>query len=255
MASGNGTQHGDWDAQREQLSAYLDGELEAEERMALEAHLVGCAACQLALAELRQTRKLLRALPQPALPRSFTLPVPEAAHASGARAATTPRPARSGQWVARAAQWMGGIAAAAGLVLLLGGALAAGSPPSTGGAASGNFAPGLARQPGGTSSQDGTATHAPQVGVGSGATRTPQSSPSPSTTTPAVTVTQTPPANGTTTPLTRHAYGMNNAPAVPLAEAGAGLTGAGIVLLAGGTVARRRRRHSRRRGDGRATRG
>lgn len=37
-------------------------------------HLHNCAQCQHELAELKATVKLLRTLPQPALPRSFTLP-------------------------------------------------------------------------------------------------------------------------------------------------------------------------------------
>ena len=37
-------------------------------------HLASCQQCQQELAELRQTVNLLRALPQPALPRSFVLP-------------------------------------------------------------------------------------------------------------------------------------------------------------------------------------
>lgn len=253
MTSGNGTQHGDWDTQREQLSAYLDGELEAEERQRLEAHLMACADCQRELAELRQTRQLLRALPAPALPRSFTLPVPEAAPARDTRAAAvSSRRARSGEWVARAAQWVGGIAAAVGLMLLLGAALAAGGSHSLGGAASGYSVPSTARPPVGASSADGSATHAPEIGVGSGATRTPPSSPS--SPAPAVTATQMPPSAGSGDERLQHPYGLSNAPAAPLA--GAGLMGGGIVLLAGGTVARRRsRRRNRRHGDGRNTRG
>ena len=59
----------------EQLSALLDNQLspdEAEE--SYQAHLQTCEQCQQELDELRQTVRLLRALPQPPLPRSFTLP-------------------------------------------------------------------------------------------------------------------------------------------------------------------------------------
>jgi anti-sigma factor RsiW len=45
------TNHSDW---IERLSPYLDGELEASERSALEAHLGGCATCRGALDDLRQ---------------------------------------------------------------------------------------------------------------------------------------------------------------------------------------------------------
>src|SRR5260370_36626675 len=74
MNHGNDTSTAEWKRQREQLSAFLDGELSESERVALELHLAGCAACQRALGELRQVRALLRALPVPVLPRSFTLP-------------------------------------------------------------------------------------------------------------------------------------------------------------------------------------
>jgi Putative zinc-finger len=59
----------------EQLSALLDGEVLAEEKTREEAHLATCQRCQQELASLRRTVALLRALPQPALPRSFELPL------------------------------------------------------------------------------------------------------------------------------------------------------------------------------------
>ncbi len=58
----------------EQLSAYIDKQLSAQEQAAYAAHLQSCAQCQQALVGLQQTVALLRALPQPSLPRSFTLP-------------------------------------------------------------------------------------------------------------------------------------------------------------------------------------
>lgn len=57
----------------EQLSALLDNQPE-EAGEAYRRHLASCQQCQQELAELRQTVNLLRALPQPALPRSFVLP-------------------------------------------------------------------------------------------------------------------------------------------------------------------------------------
>lgn len=57
----------------EQLSAYLDDELSAEEQAHSEAHLQTCERCQQALAALRETATLLHMLPQPSLPRSFLL--------------------------------------------------------------------------------------------------------------------------------------------------------------------------------------
>lgn len=57
----------------EQLSALLDNQLE-ETGETYRGHLASCQQCQQELAELRQTVNLLRALPQPTLPRSFVLP-------------------------------------------------------------------------------------------------------------------------------------------------------------------------------------
>src|SRR5436305_6800440 len=60
----------------EQLSVALDGQLAAAEQAQLDAHLSTCEQCQQRLAALRHTVALLRALPQPVLPRSFELPIP-----------------------------------------------------------------------------------------------------------------------------------------------------------------------------------
>jgi hypothetical protein len=68
------TQHSDRHLTTEQLSALLDEQLFGEERAACEAHLRGCQQCRSQLADLRQTVALLHALPEPELPRSFTLP-------------------------------------------------------------------------------------------------------------------------------------------------------------------------------------
>jgi hypothetical protein len=60
----------------EQLSAYLDEQqLSAEEQSQLDVHLKTCERCQQELTDLRQTVALLHALPRPALPRSFVLPL------------------------------------------------------------------------------------------------------------------------------------------------------------------------------------
>ncbi|HKS68809.1 MAG TPA: zf-HC2 domain-containing protein, partial [Ktedonobacterales bacterium] len=74
MIGGNGREHADREVLRERLSAYLDGELAPGDDAALERHLATCAECRDELAGLREVRALLRALPQPALPRSFALP-------------------------------------------------------------------------------------------------------------------------------------------------------------------------------------
>lgn len=57
----------------EEISAYLDGELTSSEQDRLTQHLRSCSSCEQELHELRQTITLLKALPRPALPRTFTL--------------------------------------------------------------------------------------------------------------------------------------------------------------------------------------
>jgi len=52
------------DAIREQLSAYLDGELEAEEAEQVREHLASCEACRKELASLEELTGVLRALPR-----------------------------------------------------------------------------------------------------------------------------------------------------------------------------------------------
>jgi hypothetical protein len=79
-----------WEERREQLSALLDNELAAAERAELEAHLQSCATCRAELESLRRARALLRALPQPALPRSFLLPLEPATQPSADNLAEPP---------------------------------------------------------------------------------------------------------------------------------------------------------------------
>jgi len=67
--------HNDQHLATEQLSAFLDQHLSPEEQAAYKTHLQDCQQCQDALATLRQTVALLKALPQPELPRSFALPL------------------------------------------------------------------------------------------------------------------------------------------------------------------------------------
>lgn len=54
------------------LEAYLDGELNTERRLALEAHLPACPACLADLADRRTLHGWLDRLPPPALPATFT---------------------------------------------------------------------------------------------------------------------------------------------------------------------------------------
>jgi negative regulator of sigma E activity len=123
------SQH-DWERQRDQLSALLDNELDEQERAALTAHLPTCAECRAELESLRRTRALVRALPQPALPRSFALPLEAApvqelprpaAAASPARRHPSAPPARlsNRRRPLRTLQWISTIAAVLGIALLL----------------------------------------------------------------------------------------------------------------------------------------
>lgn len=60
----------------ERLSEYVDNRLSPRERATIEQHLADCATCRASLESLRWTIALVKQVPAPALPRSFTLPVP-----------------------------------------------------------------------------------------------------------------------------------------------------------------------------------
>jgi hypothetical protein len=77
---------------QELLSAYLDGELTAQEKAAVERHLRECAACRRDLLTMRQTVELLRGLPELPLPRNFILG-PAQVREGAARRPARPRPA------------------------------------------------------------------------------------------------------------------------------------------------------------------
>ena len=57
----------------EDLSAYVDGELDAASHARVEAHLDVCAACREAVSELGAVRQAMRELPRARAPRSFAL--------------------------------------------------------------------------------------------------------------------------------------------------------------------------------------
>jgi hypothetical protein len=59
----------------EELSAYLDHELDAAAEARVAEHLAGCAACRVQLDGLRETVHAVRALPMEAPTRTFTIPV------------------------------------------------------------------------------------------------------------------------------------------------------------------------------------
>ncbi len=58
---------------RDQLSAYIDGELDASAAERLERHLAECGRCRQEMEQLRATITALQELPAVELPRSFTL--------------------------------------------------------------------------------------------------------------------------------------------------------------------------------------
>lgn len=142
-----------------QLSAFIDGQLSPEEQAQSEAHLSNCEVCQQQLAELRQTVALLHALPQPPLPRSFTLPIAESAaiprvtRPARPLAPITPLPRRNGwpNYVTGAVRAVSTLAAVLGIVFLLSGLLgtvihgggSSASTTSSGGTSSGQNKGGL----------------------------------------------------------------------------------------------------------------
>ncbi len=231
----------DWERQREQLSAYLDGELSPAERAALERHLPTCAQCQTELAALRRVRATLAALPSPALPRSFALPrsvalptgAPGTTRATGLTTGTDGRSRRdvAAQVAAdrpgwyRASQWVGGIAASIGLVLLLGSALlgSLGGHPYAATSASGQ-APAISAAQTTRTPMDARSSP-PTQGQASGTAPT---TPTEVTPTPRTTVSSGPPPSGGA-----------ELPIGPLS--GAGLLAGGLALVVVGRVAKRRR--------------
>lgn len=232
MSSGFEEFHADWERQREALSALLDGELEQARRVPLERHLATCGQCRAEYNALGRTRALLRALPQPTLPRSFALPVEPAPNVRSIGDARTRR-AGSGAF-SRMAQRIGSLVAAAGLILLIGSWLTTASSP--------------------THSSSGAARYAPQSGS---AQTTRNTTGAPSHTMPAYagatggTVAGEPSAtpagasvSPTTTP-TRAATSPSNdsASSVPvLPITGAGLTVGGVLLVIAGRATKPRQR-------------
>ena len=103
---------------RDQLSAYVDGEVEGAAAQRLEKHLAGCDGCRLALEQLRATVAALHDLPEVQAPRSFTLSPERAAARRPLTGATAPlalgmRLAAAGVAVALAAVFvvdLGGLA-------------------------------------------------------------------------------------------------------------------------------------------------
>jgi anti-sigma factor RsiW len=87
----------------DELSAYLDHELDADATARVAEHVAGCADCQARLDGLRQTAYAIRALPMETPPRTFTIPA---------------KRRESSSWVP-VAGWIGGVAAAM-LIIVVG---------------------------------------------------------------------------------------------------------------------------------------
>ena len=58
----------------EELSAYLDHELDDGAKARVAEHVAGCADCKMRLDGLRQTAYAIRALPMETPPRTFIVP-------------------------------------------------------------------------------------------------------------------------------------------------------------------------------------
>src|SRR5882757_5212880 len=74
----------------ELLSAYLDGELSADERAAVEARLATDAAAQQLLHELRSVSQSVQALPTESVGRDVSEEIIRRAHESAPRPGTAP---------------------------------------------------------------------------------------------------------------------------------------------------------------------
>jgi len=114
----------------EELSAYLDHELDDDDKARVAEHVAGCADCQARLDGLRQTTYAIRALPMETPPRTFAIPAPRR---------------ESFRW-APVAGWIGGVAAAM-LIIILGVQhlpFQSGNPTSSTGTISGGLAQGAA---------------------------------------------------------------------------------------------------------------
>jgi hypothetical protein len=240
--SGDDRHPADWELQREQLSAYLDDELEPAERAALERHLPDCPRCQSELRELRELRGLLRALPVPALPRSFVLPADGPVPiplSHGSHSTSVAAPGRAARRGPRIAEWAGALAASLGLALLLGTALAShgassvlsGAAPASSRNTRVTAGASQTAQPGGTFSGQ-----TPSV---NGENPTPFAG-GPQAHTPSPTPTATPTGQGSGTPN----GGQGGTPAAESAAlplTGAGLFVGGAVVFVVGRVSARRR--------------
>jgi anti-sigma factor (TIGR02949 family) len=98
------------------LEPYLDGELDRDEVRALEAHIDGCAECQVALANLGRVRHAMRAdAPRYAAPASLR----ERIRRESASPASVPRVRRAPSWMRLAAACAGAFIAGGAVMHLV----------------------------------------------------------------------------------------------------------------------------------------
>ncbi len=155
----------------EQISAYIDKQLSEQERAICKLHLQICEQCQSNLATLKQTVALLKALPEPTLPRSFVLPAGAAYLQEQPAQQQTPDmptpPTNRRVWLSylqRSLRSASIIAAVIGLVFLLSGVLPTlhtngGTTVTT--SSGGEANPRPATSPNGTSTNVHTGVHTP----------------------------------------------------------------------------------------------
>ncbi|HEU0002957.1 MAG TPA: zf-HC2 domain-containing protein [Ktedonobacteraceae bacterium] len=239
----------------EQLSAFLDKQLTPQEQAFFDAHIQSCQRCQNALAELRRTVVLLHAMPQPQLPRSFTLPASAGVSRTSQAARPQPQPVRQGRilnyTLRRSVRAVSTLAAAVAVIFILSGLLAnvhfAGGGASTSAGSTFNASSGPVHPPatvepnatGGAQTQGSTPKAAGSPIMGNHQSGTPKAS---SATTPTPTSTPTQGASNST--------GATEPPTLPPAldpgqPAGRLTLGALLLLLSiAGLVATRRRRRN-----------
>jgi hypothetical protein len=103
--------HSQW---REDIDAYVDGQLDAEASARLEAHLGTCGACQEMVVARREVKRFAATLPEMPAPRTFRITPGMLVHEQRA-----PEPRRGGTIVMRLGQATAGVAALAfGAVLV-----------------------------------------------------------------------------------------------------------------------------------------
>lgn len=119
----------------EMADAFADGELSDRERSRFESHLATCGACAATVEAARETKRLLRGLPEYSAPRSFRLTPTMARQTRPGRSEA--RPSWAPALVLRASQATAGLAAAALAVILIGNLnLSTGGDDDDGGGAS-----------------------------------------------------------------------------------------------------------------------